>query len=113
MMPLAPGRESTTTCWPQDSVSFCPRMRASVSEVPPGENGMIMRIGLAGYGSAAGTGAPRTPRQQTTTMRKQGSIASMRSDVTPLPLSHKSVRAALTATDGFGTLADVPPDLQP
>src|SRR5688572_6455513 len=56
MIPLAPGRESTTICWPHDSVIFCPRRRASVSDVPPGENGMITRIGLTGYGSAACAG---------------------------------------------------------
>ena len=48
MMPLAPARVSITTGWPQVSFIFCPRMRAIVSDVPPGFQGTIMRIGLAG-----------------------------------------------------------------
>ena len=48
MMPLAPGRVSITTGWPQASLIFCPRMRAIVSVVPPGFHGTIMRIGLVG-----------------------------------------------------------------
>ena len=48
MMPLAPGRVSITTCWPHCSVIFCPSMRAIVSDVPPGDQGTIMRIGFDG-----------------------------------------------------------------
>ena len=36
MSPPAPGRLSTTTCWRQLSVSFCPRTRARKSLAAPG-----------------------------------------------------------------------------
>jgi len=44
----APGRLSTMTGWPMASGSFCAMRRAGVSVAPPGENGMIIRIGRAG-----------------------------------------------------------------
>src|SRR5687768_5984207 len=48
-MPVAPGRLSTTTCWPSASPSFCERRRATRSVPPPGGNPTIMRIVLLGY----------------------------------------------------------------
>jgi hypothetical protein len=36
MKPLPPGLFSTTTCWPQASVSFAPTTRAAMSAGPPG-----------------------------------------------------------------------------
>jgi len=48
MLPPAPGRFSTTTACPHFSESFCPTMRASASEAPPGVWGTTMRTGLLG-----------------------------------------------------------------
>jgi hypothetical protein len=48
MISEAPGRLSTSTCWPQFSVSFWPRMRAMPSLLPPGATGTIRRIGRPG-----------------------------------------------------------------
>src|SRR6476661_3642244 len=49
MIPLAPARLSTTTCWPNDSPNFCPMSRAMMSFEPPGANGTMSRMGLTGY----------------------------------------------------------------
>src|SRR6186997_1178293 len=49
ILPLAPGRESTITGWPHDSVNFAPTRRPRMSEVLPGGFGDTMRIGLAGH----------------------------------------------------------------
>jgi hypothetical protein len=46
--PPAPGRFSITTFWPQASVSFCARMRPSVSMVPPAGNAISNRTGRSG-----------------------------------------------------------------
>ena len=43
MMPLPPGRFSTTNVCPIWSPSFCATARPSVSSVPPGGNGMMTR----------------------------------------------------------------------
>ena len=48
IVPPAPVRFSITTACPQFSLIFCAMMRASVSVLPPGENGTTMRIGLVG-----------------------------------------------------------------
>src|SRR5262245_54263382 len=59
MLPPAPPRLSTTTCWPQDSVILCATRRAMVSVAAPGANGTTMRIGRVGYcASAACAAAP-------------------------------------------------------
>src|SRR5689334_2816633 len=47
-MVLAPGRFSTTTCWPSRVVSDAASMRDSVSLPPPGANGDTMRTGFTG-----------------------------------------------------------------
>src|SRR5262245_56749910 len=52
-MVAPPGRVSTTTCWPQFSVIFCPMTRARMSVEPPGANGTMILIGFSGYLSAA------------------------------------------------------------
>src|SRR5712691_1240954 len=53
IMPLAPGRFSTITGWPRDSVSLAPICRARMSgELPAGE-GTRMRIGFEGKDCAA------------------------------------------------------------
>src|SRR5262249_4082784 len=48
ILPPAPGRFSMTTFCPHASVSFCARMRPSVSMVPPPGNAMSMRTGRSG-----------------------------------------------------------------
>ena len=48
MTPDAPGRFSTTTGWPSDSVSFCATMRARMSFAPPGGKPTSMRSGFDG-----------------------------------------------------------------
>src|SRR5471032_2549957 len=53
MLPPAPARLSTTTCWPSDSESFCAMMRAMTSVGPPGAKPTMMRIGFTGYCCAA------------------------------------------------------------
>src|SRR5262245_21971586 len=49
MMPDAPARLSTTTCWPIDFVTPGAMIRAFTSTVPPGGNGEISRIARSGY----------------------------------------------------------------
>ena len=48
MMPLPPGRFSTTNGWPIWSPTFCASARPSASSVPPGGNGMTIRTGRLG-----------------------------------------------------------------
>jgi hypothetical protein len=57
MRPPAPGRLSTTTCWPHAAVSFSPISRAITSEPSPGGLGTITRIGFEGNAWAAANGA--------------------------------------------------------
>jgi hypothetical protein len=47
-MLAAPGRVSMTIVVPRASPSRWPRMRAVISEPPPGAHGTIMRIGFVG-----------------------------------------------------------------
>src|SRR3954470_23605838 len=53
MLPVAPGLFSTTTAWPHFSCSFCPTARARMSAVPPGGDGTMNLMGLAGHACAA------------------------------------------------------------
>jgi len=53
MLPAAPGRLSTITCWPNSSESFWAIGRAVVSVPPPTAKPTIMRTGLVGYSWAA------------------------------------------------------------
>src|SRR5215831_5572686 len=52
MMAPPPGRFSTTTDCPQDSVSFLAMTRANRSDPPPGVTGTMMRTVLLGYSCA-------------------------------------------------------------
>src|SRR6266498_2276162 len=45
----APGRLSTTNCWPSDSESLCATERAMMSVPPPAAEGTMKRTGFAGY----------------------------------------------------------------
>src|SRR5258706_3131195 len=51
-MPLAPGRFSTTTCWPICLLSSLARLRELISGLPPGAEATIRRIGRFGYSAA-------------------------------------------------------------
>ena len=55
--PAAPGLLSGTTCCPSASPIFCAATRPRISVVPPGGNGMIMRMGLAGHACASACGS--------------------------------------------------------
>src|SRR6185436_4384997 len=63
MMPPAPGRLSTMTCWPAPSLNFAAMMRATMLGCPPGVKPMTMRMGrfgnvaTASRSCAAGAGA--------------------------------------------------------
>src|ERR1700693_1190666 len=50
MIPLAPERLSTTTCWLNASARLELTIRASISVPAPAPNGTIRRIGRLGYG---------------------------------------------------------------
>src|SRR5688572_28238128 len=64
MLPCAPARLSTMTCWPHVSPSFAARIRASASVPPPGGNGTMKRTGLSGNcaGTCASARAGTAPR---------------------------------------------------
>src|SRR4051812_47760011 len=49
MLPPAPGRLSTITCWPSAALIGAATKRAMVSPPPPAEDPTMMRIGLVGY----------------------------------------------------------------
>src|SRR5262245_7837031 len=69
MLPLPPGRLSTMICWPRDSVSLTPIVRASVSTLPPGGNGTTRRTGRAGY-CCAGAALANSATQSTSNDEK-------------------------------------------
>jgi hypothetical protein len=50
MLPLAPGRFSTTTAEFHRSPSFCPSVRARMSMPVPGVNGTMILMGAPGIG---------------------------------------------------------------
>src|SRR5262245_14297718 len=52
ILPPAPGRFSTTNCWPTRSDNHWPIRRAATSVVPAGANGTTMRTGRDGYACA-------------------------------------------------------------
>src|SRR6267143_3535361 len=58
-MPPAPGRFSTTICWPSASDIFGPMMRVIVSGSPPGAYGTTILIGLVGKSCACAVTASR------------------------------------------------------
>src|SRR4051812_17501508 len=51
--PFAPGLFSTTAGWPSSSWNFEPMARPTMSDEPPGTNGMTTRIGLVGNDCAS------------------------------------------------------------
>src|SRR2546429_8334247 len=48
MLPLAPARFSTTTCWPSTVGSAFATRRVMLSAAPPGELGTMQRMGFDG-----------------------------------------------------------------
>src|SRR5438552_8759349 len=62
-MPPAPGRFSTTICWPAPSGIFGPMMRVVVSGRPPGAYGTIILIGLVGNSCACADTASKPTRR--------------------------------------------------
>src|SRR5262245_4476108 len=57
MLPLAPGRFSTTTAWPSRWPRGSATTRALLSATPPGANGTTMRTGFDGYSCACAASA--------------------------------------------------------
>ena len=55
-VPVPPGRFSTITGWPRIAPIGSAMMRASVSAVPPGASGTMMRSGRAGCQACARAG---------------------------------------------------------
>src|SRR3954468_955432 len=65
MLPPAPARFSTTTCWPRLSPRYLATMRATVSVPPPGSKPTTMVTGCDGNGSWEKTfPAARSRRQR-------------------------------------------------
>src|SRR5207302_1725848 len=62
-MPPAPGRFSTTICWPSASDIFGPMMRVIVSGRPPGAYGTTILIGLLGKSCACAVTASKPARR--------------------------------------------------
>src|SRR5438876_11377956 len=62
-MPPAPGRFSTTICWPSASDIFGPMMRVIVSGRPPGAYGTTILIGLVGNSCACAVTASKPTRR--------------------------------------------------
>src|SRR5688572_29709268 len=60
MLPPAPARFSTTTCWPTFSARNLATTRATVSVPPPGSKPTTIVIGLLGYCASAEVAARRS-----------------------------------------------------
>src|SRR5690606_23195565 len=67
IVPFAPVRLSTTTCWPSSSEYLGAMMRATRSVAPPGGKPMMRRTGLVGkFCAAAGHAAASNPIEHAT-----------------------------------------------
>src|SRR5215475_9882645 len=66
MVPPAPVRFSTTTCWPIVSDMRSPAARAIKSIAPPGASGTMIRTGLFGQSDACAQARERLPRPAAT-----------------------------------------------
>src|SRR5688500_10111555 len=53
MLPVAPGRLSATSCSPTRSLTLLATKRPTLPDAPPGDCGMMSRIGGSGYAVAA------------------------------------------------------------
>src|SRR5690349_15334826 len=77
MLPAPPGLLSTMTCWPRLSLIFEATVRATISDEPPGANGMISLIGFVGNvcaAACAASAANRTPSPLTRARKGRGCI---------------------------------------
>src|SRR5450759_1533672 len=82
MRALAPGRFSTTNCWPVLAVMRCARLRAMMSVPPPGANGTISLTARVGYVPGADAGAAAACAQAAATPAKpQHKCRSMRGNL--------------------------------
>ena len=63
IVPVAPGRFSTSTGWPSFAASPLERPRTSGSTAPPAGKGTTMRIGFEGHASWARAAGARTSAQ--------------------------------------------------
>ena len=63
-MPAAPGRLSTTICWPRISLTPAWMVRATKSDAPPGANGTIIITGRFGIVAGVLRGGCRAEQQQ-------------------------------------------------
>src|SRR5690349_21413968 len=68
MLPLAPGRFSTTTDCPSRAASGSATTRALLSATPPGANGTMMRSGRAGQSCAGSVALNRIPTSNARTL---------------------------------------------
>src|SRR5574337_685698 len=75
-MPPAPGLFSTTTGWPQRSLSLSPRTRATTSSELPAGAGTTMRTGRGGHGvwASAASGSAASAGRSTTQRRRIGKV---------------------------------------
>src|SRR4051812_28711785 len=81
MLPLAPGRFSTITCWPSRRPSGSATTRALLSATPPGAKGTMMRIGFAGQSSeCAGPAASNVSARKNATDRERTGLISLARD---------------------------------
>src|SRR4051812_39354578 len=99
MLPPAPGRLSTTTCWPKFLVSSCATSRATMSVEPPGAKPTSMRIVLVGKFCAPAAAASNNVKQNAVMMR-------MRSSVITQSCAAYRIARALRHADGFGEFFD-------
>src|SRR5712664_2469759 len=99
MVPPAPPRLSTTTCWPSDLLILSATMRPSASLPPPGGNGMTSVTGRVGYAcAAAGRGASDDTIAAPTRLMKARRLIMLRAASQPANLG----------SIGFLDLGDVP-----
>src|SRR4051812_40916912 len=68
ILPEAPARLSTITCWPRLAESRTARMRAMLSTLPPAGHGTIRRMGLPGQ-AATGSACTSPPARATAAVR--------------------------------------------
>src|SRR5262245_59122865 len=73
MLPLEPGRLSTTTFWPRRWPSGAPTVRAITSVAPPGGNETMIRIGRVGNDCACAT-LPRRPKTVARAVEKSADL---------------------------------------
>src|SRR5688572_21219207 len=93
IVPPAPPRLSTSTCWPIDSPMRCATSRATTSVVPPAGKGTTIRSGRAGKaGSAAWRTLDASASAASETARTNVPVIAMRSP--PLKSRVLSVRYA-------------------